>query len=82
MPTYLEDIAGITMKNASDKQLDSSCNINTTAKNILSLEQTERIAIEQAIKKCNGNVSKAANALGVSPSTIYRKMKLWDQGDH
>ena len=39
----------------------------------------ERRTIEQAIDACGGNVPKAANALGVSPSTIYRKIQSWNR---
>ena len=41
------------------------------------LWQIERDAIEAAIVGCNGSVPKAAEKLGVSPSTIYRKRESW-----
>lgn len=44
---------------------------------ITPLWQVERQAIERAIAACEGNVNKAAAALGISPSTIYRKMERW-----
>lgn len=43
----------------------------------MSLEQVERLAIEQAIARSSGNIVQAARALGVSPSTIYRKLDRW-----
>lgn len=43
----------------------------------LTLEQVERMAIEQAIARNAGNICKAARGLGVSPSTIYRKLERW-----
>jgi len=42
------------------------------------LWQIERDAIEAAIVGCNGSVPKAAEKLGVSPSTIYRKRESWN----
>jgi two-component system repressor protein LuxO len=39
----------------------------------------EKRYIEEAISACNDNVPKAAALLDVSPSTIYRKMKSWEQ---
>ncbi|WCE28752.1 quorum-sensing sigma-54 dependent transcriptional regulator LuxO [Vibrio sp. SCSIO 43137] len=45
---------------------------------ITPLWKVERRTIEQAIDACNGNVPKAANALEVSPSTIYRKIQAWN----
>jgi two-component system repressor protein LuxO len=37
----------------------------------------ERRLIEAAIASCNGNVPRAAAALEISPSTIYRKLQTW-----
>jgi len=39
------------------------------------LEATERDAIEAAIKASNGNLSRAARQLGISRSTLYRKIE-------
>lgn len=41
------------------------------------LWHVEREAIESAIAAFGGNISKAASALDVSPSTIYRKRAAW-----
>ncbi|NQX94066.1 MAG: sigma-54-dependent Fis family transcriptional regulator [Erythrobacter sp.] len=43
----------------------------------MTLEKIERMAIEQAISRSSGNICKAARGLGVSPSTIYRKLERW-----
>ncbi len=43
----------------------------------MTLDQIERMAIEQAIARSAGNICKAARELGVSPSTIYRKLERW-----
>ena len=40
--------------------------------------QEQRI-IEQALKAFYGNAQRAANALEISPSTIYRKLNAWSQ---
>ncbi len=42
------------------------------------LWQIERDAIEAAIIGCDGSIPKAAQKLGVSPSTIYRKRESWN----
>lgn len=42
-----------------------------------SLEDTERQAIEQAIEAGAGNLSLVAKTLGISRSTLYRKMKQY-----
>ena len=44
---------------------------------ILPLWQIERDAIETAIARFDGNIPRAAAALEISPSTIYRKRQAW-----
>ncbi|CDM24150.1 putative sigma-54-dependent transcriptional regulator [Castellaniella defragrans 65Phen] len=39
------------------------------------LRALERQAIEQALRACQGNVSRAARRLGIHRSTLYRKLK-------
>jgi two-component system, repressor protein LuxO len=41
------------------------------------LAQVEREAIESALRAFSGNVTRAAKALQVNPSTIHRKMSAW-----
>lgn len=45
---------------------------------ILPMWLVEKNAIEHAISACNENIPLAAAHLGVSASTIYRKMKTWE----
>lgn len=52
-------------------------NVSQTDTEIISLEKVERYAIEQAILVCQDNIVKAASELGVSPSTLYRKIQQW-----
>lgn len=47
--------------------------------NIQPLWVVEKSTIEQAIAACDGNIPTAAHALGVSPSTIYRKLQAWNE---
>ena len=42
---------------------------------ILNLEQLERTAIERAMKRCGGNVSQAAELLGITRYALYRKLE-------
>ncbi len=45
---------------------------------ILPLEATEKKCISQALKKYNGNYSQSAKALGISLSTLKRKVKSYN----
>jgi len=42
---------------------------------MLNLEKIEQEAIENALKLCGGNLNKAAEMLGITRFTLYRKMK-------
>ena len=42
-----------------------------------SLEEAERLAIVRAVKGARGNLTQAARALGVSRSTLYRKVERY-----
>ncbi len=44
----------------------------------LTLDDAERMLIEKALQKFDGNVSKAAESLGLSRSALYRRMQRFD----
>ena len=48
---------------------------------VRALKDVEREAIERAIETCEGNIPRAAALLGVSPSTIYRKIQGWTEAE-
>ena len=41
----------------------------------------ERRIIEHALAAFDGNISRAAAALQINPSTIYRKRQSWDEAE-
>jgi DNA-binding NtrC family response regulator len=41
----------------------------------LTLDEVERVLIQRALKKCDGNVSEAARLLGLSRSALYRRLE-------
>jgi transcriptional regulator of acetoin/glycerol metabolism len=49
----------------------------TPAAPITSLESLEHKAIEAAIASHSGNLTNAARALGISRTTLYRKMEQY-----
>jgi DNA-binding NtrC family response regulator len=44
---------------------------------ILSLDELERRACSEALERCAGNVTRAAQALGVAKNTLYAKMRKY-----
>jgi DNA-binding NtrC family response regulator len=56
-----------------DRDLDAA----TEALVGLTLAQIERRVIEATIRNCGGSLPRAAQVLGVSPSTLYRKRSAW-----
>ncbi|SPH17127.1 Luminescence regulatory protein LuxO [Defluviimonas aquaemixtae] len=46
-----------------------------------SLAEIERMVIEETIARHGGSVPKAARVLDVAPSTLYRKIEAWKNGD-
>jgi DNA-binding NtrC family response regulator len=43
----------------------------------LDLQEQERVLIERALKRFRGNRQQAAEALKISPVTLWRKMKRY-----
>lgn len=43
----------------------------------MTLAEVERVVIEAAINRNQGNITRAARELEVNPSTIYRKLEKW-----
>ncbi|MCW5695207.1 MAG: sigma-54-dependent Fis family transcriptional regulator [Bauldia sp.] len=46
---------------------------------VLPFHEQERRIIEEALAAFGGNISRAAAALQINPSTIYRKRQAWDR---
>ncbi len=58
-----------------DFQLQQSSFGDETDLKSLNLSEVEREVIKQALKKSNGNLTKAAEELGIGRTTLYRKME-------
>ena len=43
----------------------------------LSLEEVERLLIQKALARCGGNANRAAEALGLSRSALYRRLQKY-----
>ena len=46
----------------------------------MSLEDVEMFLIKKALSRYDGNVSHAANALGLSRSALYRRLQRYNLG--
>lgn len=67
----------IASSNITSNQSTFGQSAPTSPSSIITLAEVEKVAIEQAIEMCQDNIVKAASELGVSPSTLYRKMQQW-----
>ena len=52
-------------------------NLPATMNQPFSMEQMERLTIQQALRVSGGNRSKAASLLGISRDTLYRKLRQY-----
>jgi transcriptional regulator of acetoin/glycerol metabolism len=66
---YGKDLAPLLNSHASEPPSGMSSSV--------SLEQMERLTIEQALRLAEGNRTKAASLLGISRDTLYRKMRQY-----
>ena len=46
---------------------------------IVDLESLEIAYIRFALRRCEGNKTQAAEALGIDPSTLHRKLSKWSE---
>jgi two-component system repressor protein LuxO len=80
----LPDHVGAISNNQFSQHVSGDQNAQNLAYVLSGVEQVkplwlmEKEYIEQVIELCEDNISKAAVLLDVSPSTIYRKIKSWN----
>jgi transcriptional regulator of acetoin/glycerol metabolism len=43
----------------------------------MTLDEAEEYLIRRALERCDGNVSRAAEALGLSRSALYRRLQQY-----
>ncbi|WP_018086077.1 sigma-54-dependent Fis family transcriptional regulator [Desulfurispora thermophila] len=51
--------------------------VGSSISRISTLEQVEKSAIEEALARCKGNISRAAQELGIGRNTLYSKIKKY-----
>lgn len=73
---YIPRSSPASLSNAS---IGVEINYSESSLKIQPLWVNEKIYIEAVIEACGGNIPKASKLLEVSPSTIYRKIKGWEE---
>jgi two-component system repressor protein LuxO len=91
LPSSEQSATNMAQQNYNASPVQKSEGISDIASNQIQVKQAtsvqtieplwvvEKCYIEQAIALCDNNIPKAAAMLDVSPSTIYRKMKTWQE---
>lgn len=78
LPPPLNDV-GTNLAANSSVLNSGEMDISVSPSDVMPLWVAEKQTIERAIEAFSGNIPKAANALEVSPSTIYRKIQGWNK---
>ncbi|HWP48012.1 MAG TPA: sigma-54 dependent transcriptional regulator [Candidatus Limnocylindrales bacterium] len=73
----VQDIKTMFKKHKSEGDFEQAREATLYGTSALSLEQVEKFAIEQALRVAGGNKSKAAEILGISRDSLYRKIKRY-----
>ena len=69
-------MSGKTVITAEDFP-DEPCQLSPGTGSTLNLEEQERLAIARAMKEFNGNISRVAEALGLSRAAVYRRLEKY-----
>lgn len=76
-PGQLQDVARLMAHWYAPPQSLHTDNQDIEIADVPKLQNLERDAILRAIRACDGDMVKAANALGIGKTTIYRKLREW-----
>ncbi len=69
----------VIVRQSVTQQASSESLLGETPETLVPIEKLERMAIENAIRICDGNIPEVAHYLGVSAATIYRKKAAWEK---
>lgn len=64
-----------SIQNKSNKKSSNNLNLDSPEYKIQTLEEVEKIVIENTLDFVNGNITEAARLLGITRNTIYNKIK-------
>ncbi|KLR75418.1 MULTISPECIES: sigma-54-dependent Fis family transcriptional regulator [Geobacillus] len=68
----------LTAADLPEEIFQPSCSSQVRENVDISRNEIKKQSIIEALKQCNGNISKAARYLGISRSTFYRQMDKWN----
>ena len=81
LPGSLRDGGGLQVQEGGNTTTDETSPSREQIEDVLirPLDELDILAIDAALERFNGNVSRAARALDISTSTIYRKKQAWER---
>lgn len=59
----------------NDKLIGVLCDAIDSNREVVLLDQMEQEHVQRAVEQCRGNMSKAAEMLGITRQTLYKKLK-------
>jgi DNA-binding NtrC family response regulator len=81
LPDYMQAVRGPILAlpgSIQDTTIDASYTVEADEPEFIALAEMERRLISETLIKCDGNQTLAAQKLGISRSTLWRKMKEYD----
>jgi len=78
-PTDFSENAQVAFETAFDLALEATPDARLSAQlEEMSLEDAERLLIKKALARYEGNANRAAEALGLSRSALYRRLQKYN----
>ena len=78
-PVTPESSSPVIVQKSVPQQVSPESLLGQTPETLVRMDALERMAIENAIQVCDGNIPEVAHYLGVSAATIYRKKSAWEK---
>ena len=72
------DLSPAMLHGTGKGKIDSSASIEDDASSTVALDELERLTIQRVFDKVGGDKAKAAQLLGISRATLYRKLKRYE----
>lgn len=77
LPPEIRGPAKVSLEAAGAGNGNGASSLVSAAAPLMRLDELERLAIENALKHTNGNVSAVVRHLGIGRTTLYRKLKKY-----